>query len=75
MPKKTIINLIGILSPFCLMKIKQQLSGLERGEILLVLLQDKEVLSDLRKILECSADKIIDVKNEQTHFKVLIQKS
>ena len=74
MSKESVVNLIGIFSPICLMKVKQLLLGLNSGEKLQILIQDFEVINDLERILGCSSDKIIDMKKEQNHFRISILK-
>jgi TusA-related sulfurtransferase len=74
MTQESAINLIGVFSPFCLMKIKQLMLGLSRGESLQILLQDSEVVDDLKRIFDCSSDDIIDIREEQNHFRILIRK-
>jgi len=71
---KPVLNLVGVLSPFCLLKIKKSLSETTSGESIQVLLQDFDVIDDLKKILNCCSDEIIEIQKKRNHYKIFIRK-
>jgi len=68
------VNLVGVLSPICLLKINKLLLELRPGKIVHVLLRDTEIVDDLKKILKNSSDSIVGVDVEDDHLNVSIQK-
>ena len=74
MPSESVVNLVGVLSPFCLMKTKKMLLELNPGEMVHILIQDSEVISDLKRIIDCSSDEIVKIQKKGNHFKISIKK-
>jgi TusA-related sulfurtransferase len=71
---KPVLNLVGVLSPFCLLKIKKMLMENASGENIQVLLQDFDVIDDLKKILDFSVDEIVEIQKKKNHYKITIRK-
>lgn len=74
MPLKSELNLLGVMSPLCLLKCKSFLDEMKSGNSLEVLVQDPEVVEDLLKIIERSKDQVIKVETEDEYFRVHIEK-
>jgi len=74
MSSKPVLNLVGVLSPFCLLKIKKMLMENTSGESIQVLLQDFDVIDDLKKIIDCSTDEIVKIQKKKNHYKITIRK-
>ncbi|MBT4288565.1 MAG: hypothetical protein HOD92_14665 [Deltaproteobacteria bacterium] len=74
MSSKPVLNLVGVLSPFCLLKIKKMLMENASGESFQVLLQDFDVIDDLKNILDCSVDEIVEIQKKKNHYKITIRK-
>ncbi len=74
MAQESVLDLIGEISPICLMKIKHQLLGMQRGEKLQILIRDTEVVNNLKIIIDRSSDEIIDSVKEQNHLRIMIRK-
>jgi TusA-related sulfurtransferase len=74
MASETVVNLVGVLSPLCLMKTKKMLLELNPGDQIHVVLKDSEVINDLKKIIDCSADEIVQFKKVQNYYLISIQK-
>ena len=74
MSSKSELNLLGIMSPLCLLKCKSFLEEMKSGNFLEVLVQDPEVVEDLVKIIERSKDQIVKVETEDEYFRIQIEK-
>jgi len=68
------LDLIHMISPLCLLKCKSALSGLNRGEVLEVWLQDPEVVESIKKIIGLSSDRIIGTDKDNGRFCLFIEK-
>ena len=44
------------------------------GENIQVLLQDFDVIDDLKNILDCSVDEIVEIQKKKNHYKITIRK-
>jgi TusA-related sulfurtransferase len=75
MNSKNEINLIGVISPVCLLKCKSTLAGMNSGDMLEILLQDPEVVDELIKIVERSNDRVVSKQRDSDHYRVTIRKS
>lgn len=53
------LNLIGVVSPFCLLEFKAALSRMRPYQVLEVLIQDPEVMEDLIRLVSRSPDRIV----------------
>jgi len=74
MSSKSELNLLGVMSPLCLLKCKSSLEEMKSGNFLEVLVQDPEVVEDLVKIIERSKDQIVKIETEDEYFRVQIEK-
>jgi TusA-related sulfurtransferase len=70
----TKLDLIGVVSPICLLKCKSALSRLNPGEVLEVMVQDEEVVESLSMILKQSQDSMESFKKEGECFRLSIRK-
>jgi putative FmdB family regulatory protein len=73
-PSRKELDLIGVISPVCLLKCKSELAGMETGDQLEVLLQDPGVVEALVKIVERSEDEVLQTKAEGNHFRIWLKK-
>jgi TusA-related sulfurtransferase len=74
MAMKSELNLLGVMSPLCLLKCKSFLEEMKAGNSLEVLVQDPEVVEDLLKIIERSKDRVVKVEPEDEYFRIHIEK-
>jgi len=68
------LDLIGVVSPICLLKCKSALARLDPGEVLEVLMQDQEVVESLSMILKQSEDRMEAFSKEGECFRLSIRK-
>jgi len=68
------INLTGVAWPVCLLQCNNELKRLTTGEEIDVRIQDREVLKDLLKILERSADHTVLTVREEDDYRLHIKK-
>ena len=68
------LNLIGVVSPVCLLQCKRVLSEMDAGDVLEVLLQDPDVVEELVKIVERSSDRVMKLNQEQDHFRIQLER-
>ena len=73
-PSITELDLIGVVSPVCMLKCKSELAKMNTGDVLEVLLQDPEVVEELAKIIERSKDRVISKKREKDHYRIRVKK-
>ncbi|WP_300457498.1 sulfurtransferase TusA family protein [Desulfobacula sp.] len=59
MTSKIRLDLRGVISPLNLLKCKSRLKSMEKGEILEVMLADRDVVKDLIIIVKRSNDEVI----------------
>jgi len=69
------LNLIGVISPFCLLEFKNALARIQPRQIMEVLIQDPEVAEDLVRIVERSEDLLISRKTVGDHFSFRVQRA
>jgi TusA-related sulfurtransferase len=70
----SLLDLMGVVSPICLLKCKSALSRLNPGEVLDVLVQDEEVVESLSMILKQSQDRMEGYSKEGECFRISIRK-
>ncbi|MFC1811121.1 sulfurtransferase TusA family protein [Thermodesulfobacteriota bacterium] len=68
------LNLIGVVSPVCMLKCKSELARMNAGDVLEVLLQDPEAVEELVKIIERSKDRVISKEHEEDHYRIRVRK-
>jgi len=68
------LNLIGVVSPICLLKCKSALSRLTPGDVIQVMVQDEEVVESLSMILKQSQDSMESFTREGECFRISIRK-
>ncbi len=68
------LDLMGVVSPICLLKCKSALSRLNPGEVLEVMVQDEEVVESLSMILKQSQDSLESFTKEGECFRISIRK-
>ena len=68
------LDLIGVISPVCILKCKSKLARLDAGNVLEVLLQDPEVVEELIKIIRRSKDQVIKSEPENDHYRIWLKK-
>jgi len=68
------LNLIGIVSPFCLLEFKHALARVGHGQMLEVLIQDPDVADDLVRLVDRSDDRLVERKRIDHKFQILVQR-
>ncbi len=68
------INLVGLVSPICLLELKRALSRLEPGQVLDVLIQDYQVAARIIQIVDRSPDRLLDWRETELAYRIRIQK-
>jgi TusA-related sulfurtransferase len=68
------LNLIGVISPVCLLECKSVLAEMAVGAELEVLLRDPEVVETLVKIIERSHDRLVQCDWQGDHFRIILKK-
>jgi TusA-related sulfurtransferase len=74
MTAKIILDLRGVISPLNLLKCKSCLKAMEKGEILEVMLADRDVVKDLILIVKRSNDEVIYKSKAGAGIRLGIQK-
>ena len=72
--KTSQLNLVGVVSPVCLLKCQSALNILKPGNILEVMVQDPEVVNNLQKIIERSANQVIKTERRDDYFQIVIHR-
>jgi TusA-related sulfurtransferase len=68
------LDLIGVVSPICLLKCKSALVRLNPGEVIEVMVQDEEVVESLSMILKQSQDRMEAFSKEGGCYRISIRK-
>ncbi len=74
MSSTIVLDLVGVIQPICLLKCRNALDELGPGEIMEVHVQDPMVVEDMKKIIQESGDQVLEVIEEEDHFRVVIRK-
>jgi len=73
-PETSQINLVGVVSPVCLLKCQSALNILKPGDMLEVMVQDPEVVNNLQKIIERSANQVVKTERRDEYFQIFIRR-
>ncbi len=68
------LNLVGVVQPVCLLKCQSTLSLLNPGDVLEVSVQDPEVVHNLQKIIERSANQVVKTERKDEYFQIFIRR-
>ena len=68
------LDLLGVVNPICLLKSKDAISKMRRGDVLEIWVQDAEVVESLTKILEHSGDRVEGTFEEKDRYRILVRK-
>ncbi len=68
------LNLVGVVQPVCLLKCQSTLSLLNPGDVLEVSVQDPEVVNNLQKIIERSANQVVKTERKDEYFQIFIRR-
>jgi TusA-related sulfurtransferase len=68
------LNLIGVVSPFCLLEFKAALSRLRPGQILEILIRDPEVMRDLVRLVDHSPDRLLGSEKIGKTFRLVVKR-
>jgi len=68
------LDLKGVIAPVSLLKCKSFLKTMSQGDILTVFINDDDVISDLKLIVERSEDSIISIQKEKDHTRIKIRR-
>jgi tRNA 2-thiouridine synthesizing protein A len=74
MKRASTLDLIGDVSPICLLKCKSALARLNPGEVLEVMVRDQEVVESLSMILKQSQDSMEAFFKEGEGYRISIRK-
>ncbi|MDD9301899.1 MAG: sulfurtransferase TusA family protein [Desulfobacter sp.] len=74
MTAKHIVDLRGVILPLNLLKCKNCLKSMEKGDVLEVFIEDVDVVQDLRTIVKRSNDEIVYTKNRDDYICLGIKK-
>ena len=69
------LNLIGVVSPFCLLEFKNALTRLKGGQLLEVLIQDPEVVHDLIRLVERSDDRLVERSRIGSQYRIIVERA
>ena len=69
------LNLIGVVSPFCLLAFKGALVEIEPGQVLEVLVEDPEVADDLARLVDRSEDRLVGRLLGENHVCIRVQRA
>ena len=69
------LNLIGVVSPFCLLEFKAALAGFRPGQALEVSVQDPEVVDDLIRLVNRSEDRLLELKRVGKTFRLTVERA
>ncbi len=73
-PKTSQLNLVGVVSPVCLLKCQSALNMLKPGYVLEVMVQDPEVVNNLQKIIERSTNQVVKTEQRDEYFQIFIRR-
>ncbi|MBI5561256.1 MAG: sulfurtransferase TusA family protein [Deltaproteobacteria bacterium] len=68
------LDLRGVVCPINFVKAKLKLDMMETGEVLELVLDSGEPIQNVPKSIKEEGHKILDVKKEEGHFRLKIQK-
>jgi tRNA 2-thiouridine synthesizing protein A len=68
------LDLRGVVCPMNFVKAKLKLEGMDKGEVLEVILDSGEPIQNVPKSIKEEGHKIIEVKKEDDWFRLKIQK-
>jgi len=68
------LDLVGVVSPICLLKCKSALARLDPGEVLEVMVQDEEVVESLSMILKQSEDRMEAFSKDGDRYRISIRR-
>ncbi len=68
------IDLLGVVCPMNFVKAKLKLESMEDGQILEVLLDSGEPIQNVPKSIKDEGHKIVEVKKQDGHFRLKIEK-
>ena len=69
------LNLIGMVSPFCLLAYKAAVARMQPRQILEIRVRDPRVARDLLRIIEHSPDRLLENRRFRGFFQVLVEKT
>lgn len=71
---KDSIDLRGVMCPMNFVKAKLKLEALEEGEVLEIILDTGEPIQNVPKSIKDEGHKIVEVKKEEDHFRLKVEK-
>ena len=75
MTVKKKLNLIGVVSPFCLLEFKNAMARLSGGQLLEIIIQDPDVAMDLTLLVERSDDRLVECLKIGARFRILVERA
>jgi len=72
---KESIDLRGVMCPMNFVKAKLKLEALDAGEVLEIVLDSGEPIQNVPKSIKDEGHKIVEVKKEDDHFRLKVEKA
>lgn len=74
MARSVKLNLIGVVSPFCILEFKSAVARLRPRQVLAVMVKDPGVAADLIRIVEHSPDRLVSRKKTGGHYLIRVER-
>ena len=75
MAANTQLNMIGMVSPFCLLAFKAALGRLKPRQVLEVCVRDPDVMADLVRLLHHSPDRLLEQVRVGDHYRIRVERA
>lgn len=69
------LNMIGMVSPFCLLAFKAALARLKPRQVLEVCVRDPDVMADLVRLLHHSTDRLLEQVRVGDHYRIRVERA
>jgi len=69
------LNMIGMVSPFCLLAFKAALARLKPRQVLEVCVRDPDVVADLVRLLHHSTDLLLEQVRVGDHYRIRVERA
>ncbi len=74
MARSVKLNLIGVVSPFCILEFKSALARIRPLQVLEVMVRDPDVAADLIRIVKHSPDRLVSRKKTRGHYLIRVER-
>ena len=69
------LDLIGVVSPFCLLQFKTAMARVRPFQVLDVLIEDPAVVTDLVRLVNRSEDRLLASERIGDHYRIRVQRA